>query len=328
MGRQYTRVVRLLRLIQVIQSRNGQNARELARTCEMHQRTIYRDLNALNLAGVPCGLDRESGGYRVQPGFFMPPLELTFEEAMATVALLEQTSRSSQVPYMGVARRVAEKIRSQLPRQLLEDVEPLDGHVTIDLARSSGDESARKVYDDVRGAIAKKRMLRCTYDSANSNHDDRDSEFDFKPYQLWYCQRAWYAVGHHSNRNEVRMLKLNRFTFIKRTDRPYHIPEDFKLADVVGQAWRMMRGKKRYNIAVHFSKAVADSVSETRWHPTQEEEFHEDDSVTLRFSVDGLEEIVWWILGYGPNATVLEPAELVEKVHSLATGIVQNYAKK
>jgi predicted DNA-binding transcriptional regulator YafY len=161
----------------------------------------------LNLAGIPCARDPDTGGYRVRAGFFMPPIELTFEEAMATVALLEHSGKTDQVPYLSAARKVAEKIRSQLPRPLLEDIEPLDGHIAIDHARSSGDESGRQVYDHVRFAITKKRMLCCTYDPANSSHDDRDSEFQFKPYLLWFCQRAWYAVGHHGGRDEVRMLQ-------------------------------------------------------------------------------------------------------------------------
>jgi proteasome accessory factor B len=326
MGRQSNKLIRLLRLIQLIRSRSGQPVSDLARACEMTERTIYRDLQALNSAGIPCIRDSETGGYRVQPGFYMPPVELTFEEAMATVALLEQTSRSSQLPFLGTVQRVAEKLRAQLPRSLMEEIEPLDGHITIDLARSNAEESARQVYEDVRYAIAKKRMLRCTYDPSKSNRDDREDEFDFKPYQLWYCQRGWYAVGHHSRRNEVRMLKLNRFTFVHRTDRPYHIPDDFKLSELIGNAWRMIRGHTRYDIAIRFSQSVADTVTETRWHPTQKEDPPADDgSVTLHFSVDGLEEIVWWILSYGPNATVLQPSQLVEKVRGLIASSAHNY---
>lgn len=87
MGRIYTRVQRLLRLIAAIQSKHGLDAAELARLCEVHERTIYRDIDTLNASGVPCSFDAEFRGYRVASGFFMPPVELTFEEAMAIIAL-------------------------------------------------------------------------------------------------------------------------------------------------------------------------------------------------------------------------------------------------
>jgi predicted DNA-binding transcriptional regulator YafY len=327
MGRNYTRVGRLFRITQAIRSKRGLTAKDLASICQRHVRTIYRDIDVLNESGIPCARDGDNGGYVLRQDFFMPPVELTFDEALAMVALLEQTGREDQIPFLDLAQRAAEKIRSQLPPKIIDELEPIDGRITIDLARGSGDDSPRDVYDDIRHAIGNRRLLRCTYDSAHSQHDDPDGEFDFKPYQLWYCQRAWYAVGHHSRRNEVRMLKLNRFTYLKRTDQPYHIPDDFKLSTLIGNAWRMIRGPQRYEIAIRFLPTVADSVTETRWHPTQQEELHEDGSVTLRFSIDGLDEIVWWVLGYGFNATVLEPPELATMVRKQIKAMGKNYGK-
>ena len=135
-------------------------------------------------------------------------------------------------------------------------------------------------------------------------------------------------MGHHGGRGAIRRLKLNRFTSIRLTDRPFAIPDDFDLREDLGLAWRMIRGPTRYRVAVRFEPAFADAASETRWHPTQEEQWdHEAGTVTLRFTVDGLDEIVWWVLGYGPGATVLEPPELIEKVRDLARATAERYAR-
>jgi len=96
----------------------------------------------------------------------------------------------------------------------------------------------------------------------------------------------------------------------------------------VGNAWRMIRGKQRYEIEVLFEKEFANTASETRWHPTQQEQWGDDGRVTLTFSIDGLDEIVWWVLGYGPGATVIGPPELRKRVHSLASETVRRYSKK
>ena len=108
MGRIYTRVHRLLRLIAAIQSKRGLDAVDLARLCEVHERTVYRDIDTLNASGVPCSFDNDSRGYRVAPGFFMPPVELTLEESMAIVALLEEVGDGPQMPFLGAAARAAE----------------------------------------------------------------------------------------------------------------------------------------------------------------------------------------------------------------------------
>ncbi len=316
----------------VIQGRRGLNAPALAKILETHERTIYRDIDTLNASGVPCHFDEESNGYRVARGFYMPPVELTFEEAMSIVALLEEIGEGSQIPFFGIASRAAEKLRSQLSATVQTSIEPIDGHVHIDLARSADDDSCRDVYDDVRDAIAHRRVLRCVYESARGKDEspsNDQAEFDLHPYALWFCQRAWYVIGHHGGRDAVRQLKLNRFTFVRPTERPLVIPDDFDIRTHLGNAWRMIRGDTSHRIAVRFDAAFADNASETRWHPTQEEEWdHDTGAVTLRFTVDGLDEIVWWILGYGPNITILEPPELIERVRQLAQATAERYTKK
>ena len=89
----------------------------------------------------------------------------------------------------------------------------------------------------------------------------------------------------------------------------------------------MMRGNPRHAIKLHFSAKVADTVSETQWHATQRITEHNDGSITADFDIDGLDEIVWWILGYGPNCTVEAPNELREKIARLAQETAQQYEK-
>jgi predicted DNA-binding transcriptional regulator YafY len=325
-ARLYTRVHRLLRLIEAIQARKGYRACDLARLCEVAERTVYADIDTLNASGIPCAFDKESNGYQIRPGFFMPPIELTFEEAMALTAVFEQIAGEGQVPFFGGVERAATKIRSQLPASMLEAIEPLDDRVRIDLPATMADESCRDVYDQVRTAIANCRALRCKYESLHGGDAADAEEFDFKPYCLWYCQRAFYAVGHHSGRGEVRRLKLNRFTSVAATDRPYMIPDHFDPKQDLGHAWRMIRGEKRHRVVIRFEPEFSNNASETRWHASQEEvEWDEQRRVTLAFTVDGLEEVCWFILGYGPGATVLEPPELIEKVRDLAKATVRRY---
>lgn len=331
MGRAYTRVHRLLRLIAAIQSRRGLSAADLARLLGIHERTVYRDLEILNASGIPCELDPETGGYRIRRGFFMPPVELTFEEAMALVAVLEGIAGEGQLPFLGIAARAADKIRSQLPAAVLEAIEPLDEHVRINLpATMAADDSCRDVYDDIREAIATRRLLLCQYEAVSSKASVAASrepeEFEFRPYALWFCQRAWYAVGLHGGRSEIRYLKLNRFTSVQPTDRPYAIPDDFDPRRELRNAWRMRRGDRAYRVVIRFEPEFSDNASETRWHHTQEGDWDEQSRVALTFEVDGLEEIVWWVLGYGPGATVLEPAELAERVRDLARATAKKYS--
>lgn len=331
MGKRYTRVHRLLRIVGLIQSSRDMNAQKLADLCKMHIRSIYRDLDTLKEIGILCDFDPEAQGYTIAAGVFMPPVDLTTEEALALIGLIENCSKPANLPFVHTAARAVEKIRSQLPPKIIDELQPLDRRIHIALARGMADDSPHQVYEQMRRAIATKRALRCRYDSNKhiGSNGDPDKPFVFKPYALWYCQRAWYVVGQRSDRDGPRQLKLNRFTSVAPTDKPYFIPDDFDLASSLGNAWRMMRGDTRYDIAIRFHQPFAETVTETRWHPTQQEEWSDDgQSVTLRFSIDGLDEITWWILGYGPGAEVLEPKELRNRVGALLAQAAAIYNPK
>lgn len=66
----------------------------------------------------------------------------------------------------------------------------------------------------------------------------------------------------------------------------------------------MIRGKKAYKVELVFDAAFAETISDTHWHRTQQVDWQDDDSIVFRCKVDGLDEIVWWIMSMGPHCTV------------------------
>ncbi len=336
MSEKYSRIHRLLRILTLIQSEKGWNARRLAEECGTSERNVYRDLKMLDGANIPYYFCEETNGYRVRRDFFLPPVDLTLDEALALAALGEAVSEQEQLPMLLPARRAIQKIRGQLPHSVREEIGELDGLVEVKLAATQAGEAIADVYETVRGAIARKRVLRCCYESqsaARAGNGARDPDpsppetFLFKPYCLFFNQRAWYALGHHGNRGEVRCLKLNRFTVCQSTDQPYAIPEDFRLTHHLGNAWRMIRGDRTWDVRLRFDRGFAETIADTHWHPTQEIDEHDDGTITFRCRVDGLDEIVWWVLSMGPHCRVDAPDELAERVATLARDTAALYAR-
>jgi len=328
----YTRIHRLLKILTLIQGEDDWTAERLSDACGVAVRTIYRDMKALEGAGIPYFHDGETKGYRVRRDFFMPPVELTLDESLALVALAEHIGEQEQVPLTAPAGKAIAKVRCQLPASIRQELSDLDGHLKIHLAAAGPHEGIADVYERVRSAIATKRVLSCSYTSVERSLRDGDAAeggeeevFEFRPYALLFAQRAWYAVGHHGGRDGVRKLKLNRFTMVKPTDRPYAIPDDFNLDDELGHAWRMIRGDTRYDVELHFDREFAETLADTHWHATQQIDWHDDGSITFRCTVDGLDEIVWWVLSMGPHCEVKQPPELAARVKELAAGIVGRY---
>ena len=81
-------------------------------------------------------------------------------------------------------------------------------------------------------------------------------------------------------------------------------------------------GKLCY-IKLKFSPKVAHNVAEVHWHSTQKAIWNDDGSVSLEFRVDGINEISWWILGYGDQVQVLAPKQLRKKVVEIAKNMAK-----
>ena len=84
---------------------------------------------------------------------------------------------------------------------------------------------------------------------------------------------------------------------------------------------------KMSHIKLCFSKKVAGNVAEVIWHQTQKLTRFKDGTLHYEVDVDGLDEIKWWIIGYGDQVKVLSPAPLRKKIITMAQNIIKQYQK-
>lgn len=319
---EYARLHRVMKILSLIQGSMGWTALQLARECGVNERTIYRDLQVLEAAGIPWFFDEEAKCYCIRGDYFMKPIELTLDEALSVIALGEQLGKRGQIPFTQAAARAVAKIRGQLPERLRRELQSLDHSMVIRLAQTADAEAARDVYGKVQGAVARKHCLRCVYESSEKRYTKR---FILKPYTLLFDRRAWYVIGYHGGHDQVRCLKLNRFVQMEETDLTFQVPKDFSLKKHLGNAWRMIRGERTYHVALQFDAQFAENIADTHWHETQQIDWNDDGSITFRCKVDGLDEIVWWVLSMGPHCRVVAPKELADRVRTLARATAELY---
>lgn len=320
---EYTRVHRLLKILTLVQGGGVWTPERLASECGVSARTIFRDLKQLEGAGVGIAFDGESGGYRVAGDFFLPPVSLTAQEALSLSVLCEQVAGREQIPFTRPAWQALQKVQASLPTEIRDEISRAAESIVVQTARAMPADGHGDMYDRVQSAIASRRALLCRYESLADSEGGEVFEFD--PYTLYFAVRAWYAVGFHHGRGEVRTLKLNRFTQASLLERVYEIPADFSLESLLGNAWRMIRGEPEYEVEVRFEPVFAETVSDTLWHKTQRLEEHDDGSLTFRCRVAGLEEIVWWVLSMGPHCRVVGPEALRELVRAKSAATASLY---
>ena len=186
-----------------------------------------------------------------------------------------------------------------------------------------GRSSDRSTFLRCLEAVHSSHKVRLRY---RSLYEGRVIRTVLSPYALFFGERAWYLVGFSSAHRAVRMFKVDRIAELTVTEERFRRPARFSVENFLGNAWHLVRGERRYRVLIRFLPKVATNVAEVRWHRTQEVERQPDGSILFKVQVDGIDEIAWWILGYGPYAEVLKPAALRRKVAEMASQTAALYA--
>jgi len=310
--RQADRLARVLRVLQLIQGRGRWDAKAIAQEIECSERTVYRDLAVLELAGVPWTYEKESSSYRVRPDYQFPILNLTDEE------LLGQATAASAMKAPGLdvnlgAKPASEKLAAKAndkSEQILHEAQRFTEVLDLKLADHS---RHRDFIRTVQWALIQKKQVTGQYQSP---YEDKPVKLTLHPYRLCLVKSAWYVIGRTPQESLPRTYRIVRFKTLRMLDEPAIIPDDFNLKTYFGNAWSVYRGERSHHVELLFSKDAAEVVTETVWHQTQNVQRHSDGAVTITFTVDGLNEIVWWVLGWAGRVQVIQPQELRQLVLS------------
>jgi predicted DNA-binding transcriptional regulator YafY len=317
------RITRLLKLLELLQSGNGQNADGLASACGVSRRTAFRDVEALRAAGVPVSFDGDHDRYSIPGTYFLPPINFTPAEALSLVALAHELGRSDRLPFYEPANAAARKLEGSLPPPLREELRQLTGAIHIRPTPVSPLAAKEQIYQQLVDAHAKRRVVRIEYDSL--------TEWEWittklRPYHFLFCRHSWYVIGRSSLHSAVRTFNLSRIASLETLRFRYTIPRGFSLERHLRNAWQLIPGDGAdHHVVVRFEPLVARNVGEVLWHKTQQLEFQPDGSLLYKVRVSGLDEIMWWILGYGDQAEVLEPLKLRRMVAVRANRLAEVY---
>ncbi len=310
-----SRISRVVKLLTTLQSGQAYSADQLAELVAVSRRTVFRDLKELAAIGIPYLYDNQAGGYRMDPEFFLPPIDLNLQESLSLLFLVYRCSKQLPVPFKSSAMMAGLKVENNLPVAIRNYCNARLRNISVRPVAHAPMNLLDEVFSLLQNAVSKHRKVHMNY---HSLHDGQNIAVTVSPYHLMYNQRAWYVIGRSSLHHGMRTFKLNRIKSLKMLDKCFIDGRNFDPNEYFGRAWSMIPEGKIYTVKLHFTPKVATNVAEVQWHPSQQATRNADGSVTLEFRVDGLGEIIWWVLGYGDQVEVLAPAELRKRVAETA----------
>jgi proteasome accessory factor B len=317
------RIHRLLQRIGLLQVGRGYNTESLALECGVSRRTIFRDLEVLRQSGIPLAFDERQQHYCIPGSCLLPPTNFTPEEALSLVVLCHELGNGGGLPFLGPARSAAVKLESSLPSRLREQLRDVVSTIRIQPPPINPLAGCKPIYEQLLDAIVNRRAVRIRYDSLAEREQIVTR---LSPYRMFFSRRSWYVIGRSSLHRAKRTFHLGRILEMKTLDDHFQIPRGFSIERYLGNAWHMIPEKGRdSDVLVRFSQLVAQNVAEVNWHKTQRLARRDDGTLDFHVTVSGLNEISWWILGYGDQAEVIEPPELRRLVAQRAQRMAAMY---
>jgi predicted DNA-binding transcriptional regulator YafY len=320
------RADRLLSIVMFLQARGRMTASELAEELEVSERTIYRDLEALNAAGVPVLTDRGPGGGCTLPEKYRTDLTgLTGPEIHA----LFMSSMPGPLSDLGLGKAIDAallKLTASLPTVQRRDAERVRKRVHLDAAQWFQPEEPVPHLQLVQEAVWQDLRLRMTYRRADGRWVRRLVD----PYGLVAKASVWYMVA--GVLGKVNPYRVSRIMEAELTDHHFERPADFDLEKYwASYCAEFEASVPKYKVKLRVSPGVAavlPNVYGEGMHSLIQQAGSPDEQgwITLTLTFESYDAAVSGILGLGTGLEILAPAELREGVFQQAKKIAESLA--
>lgn len=315
----YSPATRLLAALDVLQSRPSVSAAHLAARLEVNTRSVRRYVLMLQDMGIPVEAVRgRYGGYRLLPGFKMPPLMLTEDEALAVTLGLLAAQRLGLGGETAVVEGALAKVQRVLPVGLRERVRAVQETVSLNVEAGASEAAAASAHVlSLSAAAYRGRRVRMRYRSSRAGGGWEETERLFDPYGLVYHEGRWYAVGHCHLRDDVRVFRVDRVLAIAPLDAAFARPPDVDCLTFALRRFAAMPDR-------WLVEALLDTTLErmTRSVPPSFATLEElPEGVLLRAYDADLDHAARFLVGLGCPFTVRQPPELLDALERLADSI-------
>jgi len=305
------KIDRLISIIMILLDKNRIGAQELADMFEVSPRTIYRDIDTINIAGIPVrstpGVD---GGFEIMQQYKID--KKFFSTADLSAILTGLSSVSNMIQGNELANALA-KIKSFIPADRAKDIELKSNQIYIDLSPWMGNRNIQPNIEMIKTALQQSKLLSFEYADRYGNKTARTAE----PYQLVLKSSHWYWQGYCHKRNDFRLFKLLRTSNLQIekesfTPQVYQTPE-LEFNDILATM------QTKIKIRIH--KSVMEKVLNYCTH----EHFSPDGNEHFIVSFPFIENEYFYsiLFSFGNKCECLEPlhirTEMKRRIHDIAS---------
>jgi predicted DNA-binding transcriptional regulator YafY len=317
-------LARQWQLIQLIQSPAGIAVDDAARKLDCTVRTIWRDIQVLERAGFPLYGDKAPDGRRsvlkVHEDFKTGlPVKLTLAET-AALLMSRDLLRPAGPPILGAAITSAfDKIGRALHRDARKLLDQMRESIGVRAIGAKLQAPSAEHVTLIQRAMLERRRLDMRYYSMSRDEENRRQ---VDPYHLTVYDGGYYLVGYCLWRKSERIFAVERIRELRALGTHFGVRPGFNAEDFLKHTWGIIKGEI-VPVKVIFSRSVARYIRDRIWHPTQRLLDLADGRLELTLRVADTLEVRRWILGYGSDAEVVQPASLRDALQQQAAKLAE-----
>ena len=312
-------ITRILKTFQLLEnSRFGLSTRQIwqelqERGWEVNQRTVYRDLKALEAAGFPLielgSDDKQATKWKVKADTsFGKHLILSSSEMVSLHLARAYLGSYKQVPFYHEIDGVFQKIFDHLGDRALSFLKELEEDFQVDQRTPSVHSIDDGVMETCRAGCAEDQWLELTYQSANSG---KTKKRRLGPLTIYFSQGGYYLIALDSESSSIKTFAMSRIKEASLLDEAFDKP-DFNIDEYFASGFGIYKGGAKQIVLIKVTGARSHYIAERMWHQSQQLVSQKPQEATLRFELDPTPEFVSWLLSLGADVEVFEPPALRE----------------
>ncbi|GHE57076.1 helix-turn-helix transcriptional regulator [Roseivirga thermotolerans] len=312
------RIDRLTAILIQLQSKKLITAQEIANRFDISLRTVYRDVRALEEAGVPIGAEAGKG-YFIMDGYHLPPVMFSTEEANALVLGAKLIEGQTDLSIKQHFSEAMLKIKSVLKSGQKEELTRLEEQIRVNQSPSITDESfPNNFMATIQKALTRKQLLRFKY---YSNYNGAMSEREVEPMGLVFYGNSWHLLAYCRMREAPRDFRVDRLVKLEV------LPDSFEprapLSEFLNQ---LMHGTELDEVVIQVQRKIARYIVNQKFYQGFVSEEDKGDWLEMKFLVPSLDFFSRWLVSLGDAVRIISPNKLLLIMQERARELQANYS--
>jgi predicted DNA-binding transcriptional regulator YafY len=309
------KIDRLVSIIMVLLKNERVGAQALSDMFEVSLRTIYRDIETINTAGIPVrSTPGVGGGFQIMSEYKVDK-KLFSNSDLATI-LMGLGSISTLMSSDEIVNTLA-KVKSFVPEEKQREIGFMSNQISVDLKPWMGNSNIHEYLNLIKRALQKQRVLSFGYSDRYGNISNRTIE----PHQLILKDNHWYIQGFCLEKNDFRLFKISRMSNLQLLEDIF-VPKEF---DVSPSEFTEVMSQRQRDIKLRIHKSIMDRVLEY----CSFERFSEENDGYYIVDFPFIDDDFGYSLlfGFGDKCECLEPINIREKMKIKVQNMTMLYTK-